>query len=390
MKPREFVSEDKFRRLSSKERVCRAMNLEEPDLVPIYITVTPQLAALLGQELGIESYTIADSPLSQNRISFHELLVQFGNDVVGIGACSPTDNPTRNLGGGLMTNEWRVKYREVGYYTEMVEHPLAGAEKVADVERFPFPDPLAKGRFTLAEEVTERFGEQYAVCGDLECTIFEASWYLTGFEKFLMDLTLEKDYVFELMNRVQQYSIGVGKEMIRLGADIIWLGDDIGTQRGMLLSPEMWRKHFKNRMRNTIEAFRSVKPDIKVAYHCCGSYFPIIPDLIEIGVDVLNALQPTARDMELSRLKDLFGHKVSFFGGMDTQEILPFGTLQEVEKEVKRVISAAAKGGGFILAGAHNIQPDVSVEKLIRIFEVARRYGRYPLPIPSEILSKKC
>jgi uroporphyrinogen decarboxylase len=333
----------------------------------------------LSAQLGIESYTIADSPLSQNRISYHELLLRAGNDAVGIGACSPADCPTREIGGGIMTNEWQVKYREVGYYTEMVEHPLAGAETVADVECFSFPDPEAKGRFSLAEKVVQQYGEQYAVFGDLECTIFEAAWYLTGFEKFLMDLALEKDYVSVLLDRIQQYSIDVGKELIRLGADVIWLGDDMGTQQGLLLSLEMWRKHFKERMRTIIKALRSDKPDIKIAYHCCGSYFSLIPELIEIGIDILNALQPTAKDMDLGRLKDRFGEQAAFFGGMDTQNVLPFGTLSEVEKEVKRVISASASGGGLILAGAHNIQPDVSVEKLLRIFEVAGQYGRYPI-----------
>ncbi len=107
--------------------------------------------------------------------------------------------------------------------------------------------------------------------------------------------------------------------------------------------------------------------------------YQFIPELIEIGVDILNALQPNARDMELSRLKALHGERAAFFGGLDTQGIIPFGSLLDVETEVKRVIDAAAKGGGLILAGAHNIQPDVSIEKLTRIFTFAKQYGAYPL-----------
>jgi uroporphyrinogen decarboxylase len=179
------------------------------------------------------------------------------------------------------------------------------------------------------------------------------------------------------MDKVMHYSIEVGKELIRIGADIVWLGDDMGTQQGMLLSPEMWRRHLKERMRKVITSLKDVNPGVKIAYHSCGSYSPIIPELIEIGVDILNALQPNARDMDLSRLKAQYGKTVSFFGGLDTQAIIPFGSLQDVEGEIKRVIRAAAKGGGLILAGAHNIQPDVSTEKMIRIFEFARRYGAY-------------
>jgi uroporphyrinogen decarboxylase len=348
--------------------------------VPVFITITPQLAERLRRALGMQRYTLADSPLSQNRISYHELLLELGNDIVGIGACSPDGCPTRELESGILTNEWRVKYRPTGYYAEMVEHPLARAESVSDVESFPFPDPLAPGRFSLARRVAERFGGRYAVCGDLECTIFEASWYLTGLEKFLVDLTLEKEYVFALMDRIASYSIGVGRELIRLGADMIWLGDDLGTQQGLILSPELWRRHLKERLRQVIRALKSARPDIVIAYHSCGSYYALIPELIEIGVEVLNALQPTAKGMDLRRLKGEFGDRAAFFGGLDTQGVLPFGSIPEVEAEVRRVIDSAGRGGGLILAGAHNIQPDVSVDKLRRVFEVARGYGRYPLP----------
>jgi uroporphyrinogen decarboxylase len=366
---------------SSRQRVLKAVNREEPDRVPLFVTITPQVAQRLSRHLRIPEYTEADSPLSQNRISYHELLVELGNDVVGIGACSPDASATRELGSGILTNEWGVKYKTAGYYNEMLEHPLSEAEETSDVENYPFPDPNAPGRFRLAREVVQRYGERYAICGDAECTLFEGSWYLTGFEKFLIDLTLEKEYVFALMDKMMKYSIEVGKQLIAIGADIIWLGDDMGTQKGMLLSPEMWRKHLKGRLRKIIQSLKAANPLVKIAYHSCGSYYAIIPELIEIGVDILNALQPNARDMELSRLKALHGKQAAFFGGLDTQGIIPFGSLRDVENEVKRVIDAAAQGGGLILAGAHNIQPDVSIEKLTRIFTFTKHYGVYP-PAP--------
>jgi uroporphyrinogen decarboxylase len=261
----------------------------------------------------------------------------------------------------------------------MLEHPLARAERVADVESFEFPDPHAKGRFRLAKEVAERYGESHAICGDAECTVFEGSWYLTGFEKFLVDLSLEKDYVFALMDRMMRFSIEIGRQLVAIGADIIWLGDDVGTQNGMLLSPDLWRKHLKDRLSTVIRSLKDGNPRVMIAYHCCGSYAPIIPELVEIGVDILNALQPTARDMDLPRLKRLYGERVAFFGGMDIQSVIPFGTVQDVEGEVRRVIDAAGKGGGLILAGAHNFQPDVSVEKIVSVFETCRQYGKYPV-----------
>lgn len=363
--------------LSPKERVLKAISFQEPDRVPIFITITPQVAEKLSQFLGISDYTHPDSPLAENRISYTELLVQLGNDIVGIAACAPTSSPTREIQKDILINEWQIKFRKTDLYAEMIEHPLAHAETVADIEAFEFPDPLAEGRFDHAKSMVAKYGNQYAICGDAETTILEVSWYLVGMEKFFMDFAMQKDYVFALMDRVMAYSLGVAKELIRLGADIIWLGDDVGTQKGMMISPTMWRAVFKERMRYVIRELKRLNPEIKIAYHCCGSYFPIMGDLLEIGVDILNALQPTAANMDLKTIKDTFGSQASLFGGLDTQGAIPFGTLADVEREVRRVITAAAHGGGYILAGAHNIQPDTSVEKVVKLFEFAKKFGTY-------------
>jgi uroporphyrinogen decarboxylase len=365
--------------LSPKERVLKTINLEEPDRVPLFITITPQVAEKLSQVLEIPRYTHPDSPLSENRISYTELLLKLGNDIVGIGACSPKHNPTREIGDGIYTNEWKIKYKKIGYYLEMIEHPLRHAETISDVESYDFPEPLAEGRFDHAKKMVDKYAKQYAICGDAETTIFESSWYLVGMEKFLIDLSMKKAYVFTLIDRIMEYSIGVAKALIKLGADIIWLGDDFGTQDGMMISPQMWREIFKERMRFVIAQLKNENPDIKIAYHCCGSYFPIMPDLVEIGIDIFNALQPKAKDMNLKKIKNTFGTKVSLFGGIDIQEVLPFGSLPDIEREVKRVTREAAAGGGYILAGAHNIQPDTSAEKVEKLFEFAKKHGRYPI-----------
>ena len=133
----------------------------------------------------------------------------------------------------------------------------------------------------------------------------------------------------------------------------------------------------KERVLKTLNCYEN--PNIKIAYHCCGSYFPIMQDLLEIGIDICNALQPKAKNMDLKKIKGAFGTKVSLFGGIDIQEVLPFGSLSDIEHEVRRVTREAAAGGGYILAGAHNIQPDTSVEKVKKLFEFAKKYGRYPL-----------
>jgi len=364
---------------TSKERVLTAINLKEPDRVPIYITITPQVAEKLSEYLGIKNYTHPDSPLAENRISYSELLVPLGNDVVGIGAQAPHNHPTVEIEDGIYMDEWKIKYRKSNYYTEMIEHPLASVESVSEINDFEFPDPLAPGRFDTAKKMVEKYGEKYAICGDAETTIFEVSWYLVGMEKFFIDMAMKKPYIFALMDHVMNYSIGVAKELIKLGADIIWLGDDFGAQQGMIISPDLWRDVFKERMKYVIDELKKENPNIKIAYHSCGSYFPIMGDLIEVGVDILNALQPAAKDMNTKVIKDAFGSRASLFGGIDIQGVVPFGSIEDLEAEVKRVIADAADGGGYILAGAHNLQPDTSVEKVIKLFEFAKKYGRYPI-----------
>ncbi|MBA7573641.1 hypothetical protein ES708_15439 [subsurface metagenome] len=168
--------------------------------MPLYITITPQVAEVLSCHLGFDSYTHADSPLSENRISFTEPLLKLGNDIVGIGACSPIDNPIREVESGILTDEWQVKYRSICYYSEMIEYPLAKATTIADIEKFNFPDPSAKGRFDLARQMVEKHGDRYAICGDLECTIFEGAWHLVGMDKLLIDLCLKKDYTSTLLD----------------------------------------------------------------------------------------------------------------------------------------------------------------------------------------------
>ncbi len=367
--------------MTSKERVNIALSMQEPDRVPIFVTIVEPLAESLSKQLGIPVFTVADSPVSKDRISYPELLVPLGNDVVAIGACAPDAAPTREVAPGVTEDEWQIKYRRIGFYSEMVEHPLSHVTTRREVARYSFPDPTASGRYRLARSVASRHAQQFALCGDLECTILEGAWHLVGFEKFIVDLYEERDYVFGLMDRMAEYSIGVGRELLNIGVDLLWLGDDVGMQSGMMLDPAVWRRHVKDRLAGVIADLKGVQPTVKIAYHSCGSYEPIIPDLIEIGVDVLNALQPTAKDMELAPLKRRYGREVCFFGGVDTQAALPFGTLDDVEKEVRRVLVEGGIGGGLILAGAHNLQPDVSVEKVLKVFETAREHGEYPISI---------
>lgn len=364
-------------KVNSRERFLTVLNFKEPDRVPVFASLTPQIAEKLGKKMGLP-YQPEDSMLS-TRNSHTEILLELGNDAICVAACRDEKYPTRKLPDGNYLDEWGIIYKEVGLYTEAVSRPLAKVKSLDDLDKYQLPDPLAKGRWELAEKMIAKYQNYYAIIGDLEASIFEVAWNLVGLEKFLMDLAMEELYVGELLDRIMNYSIVCGKKMIDLGADLIWTGDDFGTQKGMMIAPQMWREVFKPRLHKLFDAFKKHNPKVKIAYHSCGSIVPIIEDLIEIGLDFLNPIQPAAVGMDLALFKRIYGGRLGFFGGVDVQGALPRGTVTDVHEEVKKRINAAARGGGFIIAPAHNIQPDTPLENVEAFFSAIKEYGRYPI-----------
>lgn len=351
-----------------RTRVLTTLDHRPPDRTPVFVTLTPQVAERLADATGVPHEPPIDSLLS-TRISHARLLTHLGNDAVGIAACAPPDALTRVEDDGTLVNEWGMRFRSVGLYDEFSEFPLAHATTVKDVESYSLLDPLARGRYDAAEAAVREFGASHVVFGDLECSMFETAWYLVGFEKLLSDMATNEAYVSALLDRLVDLSTRTGLELIRRGADVIWAGDDFGTQAGMLMSPVMWRRVFKPRIRAMFEAFRDEKPEIKLAWHSCGSIVPIIPDFIEIGLDILNPIQPRAKGMEPHFLKREYGRDLVFFGGLDIQELLPRGTVPEVKNEVRRLVDILGEGGGYILAPAHNVQDDTPTENILAVFD---------------------
>lgn len=358
-----------------KERFIKAARREVTDRVPVFANLTPQVAEILGKKFNLP-YGIEDSFLS-TRISHVEILNFLGNDAVGVGACRQKDRPTVDIGDGKSKDEWGMIYKKVGIYDEIVERPLANANSPEDIEKFSMPDPLDEARYEVAKRNIEKYSKEYAIVGDLEATIFELAWNLVGMEKFLMDMYCDEDYITVLLDKISDYNQIVGLKLIEMGSDMIWMGDDLGTQTGMMISANLYRRTIKPRQARIIKAFRSAKPDILIAYHSCGSILPIIEDLIEIGVDVLNPIQPLATGMNLAELKIKYGDRVAFFGTIDVQDVLPNGTVDDVRQEVQLRIKQGGKNSGLILAPAHNIQPDTPTENIIAMYDAIREFGKY-------------
>ncbi len=357
--------------MNERERFVKTLNREQTDRPPLFANFTPQVAEKMSKALGVPYEEPLDSLLS-TRISHTKLLLKLGNDAVGIAACAPDDAPTTTNEKGIITNEWGMKFISKGLYNEFVDYPLAHAQTKEDIDNYPFPDPFGPGRFDEAKKAVARYGKDYGIIADLETSIFETAWYLTGMEKFFMDLMMEPPYLEPLLDKIMYINTETGKELIRLGADLIWCGDDFGSQQGLIMDIETWRRHFKPRMKKMFEAFREINPDIKIAWHSCGSVWDLIPDFIDLGLDFLNPLQPLAAKMEPQALADNFGDSIGFFGGICVQDLLPNGTPEQIRAEVKRRAEILGKQGAYIIAPAHNIQDDTSVENIRALFDAVK------------------
>lgn len=345
--------------MNSKERVKIALSHREPDCVPRFATYVPEI----------------DRKLKQIHGSRDELGVLMGNDmiktVVGMETSFHASNEPE------YTCKWDLRWRNVknytGEYTEIIGRPLSGDD--SKLNSYNIPDPLEDSQYDHVRQMVAKYGMDKWIIGSCQCSIFEASWYLRGLDEFMVDLLINKDYANALMDKVMQFPLKAGLKMIDLGVDMIWMGDDVSTQRNMMISPEVWREYLKPRYAYVFSEFKKRNKHIKIAYHSCGNCEAIIDEMAEIGLDVLNPIQPAA--MEPTMIKKKYGGKLTLFGGMDVQQILPFGTADEVKREVKRLIEGCGKGGGYILSPAHHIQSDTSIENINAFYEAARKYGRY-------------
>ena len=365
--------------MNSKERVITALRRTgTPDRVPIQFDLCRSLLDKFGEMYNIPvRYTTSYFEDVTYRISGNELRTAMGSDCVIVGGSLPTGYTHRTTEDGCIVNEFGMKMRQGPLYMEVVEPPLAGTSSEADIMTHPFPDPYADGRMDDARSYTEKYKDVYFIVGDLELTIFEMSWHLVGLEKFMMDMAMGEAYVGALLDRVMEFSIAIGKQLVALGVDGIWVGDDFGAQNGMMISPNMWRQTFKPRHAEVFQELQTANPELIIMYHTDGAVSPILEDLIEIGVDVFNPVQPNVPGHEPEVLKSQLGDRLSFWGAIDQQHLLPTGTPEEIEADVAEKIRVLGAGGGYMCAPAHIIQSDTSMVNVEAFLAAAKTHGVY-------------
>jgi uroporphyrinogen decarboxylase len=268
-------------------------------------------------------------------------------------------------GDGVYTDEWGVTWRPVPYatpfgpgrYTEMVQHPLA---EDGAISGYHAPDPNRPELYADAQWTLDRFKDEFWITGVTVTTIWETAWALRGYDRLLSDLVTAPELAEAILDIPYRYHLAAARRLVEMGVDMIWIGDDVGSQRAMLISPAHWRRFLKPRMAGFIAALKAANPRVKVAYHSDGVVWPILPDLIEIGLDILNPVQPAC--MDPAELKARYGEQLCFWGSIDEQQTLPFGTAEEVRGEVLERLRTIGRGGGLIIGPTHHVQLDTPME----------------------------
>ena len=365
--------------MNARERVMRALRREGlPDRVPLQFDLCRSLLEAFGARHGIPvHYTTSYYEDVTYRISANELRTAMGSDCVVVGGSLPSGYSHLKTEDGCVVNEFGMKMRQGPLYMEVIEAPLANVSSVDEVRRFPFPDPLAAGRYDGAEADIARFKDDYFIIGDLELTMFEMAWHMVGMAKFMMDMSLGEPYVGALLDRVLEFSVGVGKRLVELGVDGVWTGDDFGSQTGMMISPRMWREIFKPRFAELFGELKAANPDVLITYHSDGAIAPILEDLVEIGMNVFNPVQPNVPGHEPKALKARLGDRLSFWGAIDQQHLLPNGTPDEIERDVVQKIEVLGAGGGYMCSPAHIIQADTSIDNVEAFIRAVKTHGVY-------------
>jgi uroporphyrinogen decarboxylase len=383
---------------TSFERVKTSLNHQEPDRVPfdlggsILTGMHEKAYRRLRDHLGLPQVEIEIEDNKQQLALIHEdVKDRLKVDVYGVNPGHPSLFKAKDWsedGYDKSLDEWGIEWwmpQVGGFYFDMRRHPLTDIEDVKDLAGYPFPDPLDPDRYKgMADKADEYINKKKVatILGRNAPGIFEISLWLRGFENYYSDMVLNEPLAEALLDIVCEIKMKYWERALKLvGQNVMMVSeaDDLCSQNGLLVSPEMYRKFIKPRHTRLFAHIKKCAAvDVKIFYHCCGAVAPVIGDLIESGIDVLNPVQVSAKGMDTRELKRQFGKDITFYGGgVDTQRILPLGSPQEVRDEVKRRIDDLAPGGGFVFNTVHNVQADVPPENYMAMWDALQEFGVY-------------
>ncbi|HML20554.1 MAG TPA: uroporphyrinogen decarboxylase family protein [Aggregatilinea sp.] len=383
--------------MNSRERILTTLNHQEPDRVPLdlgSVQVTGIHAVAyraLREALALppEEIALCDT-IQQLAAPSEDLLERLGVDTRGLFPLNSHNwNVVEEEAGEywMYHDEWGITHRRPypdGLYYSILDVPLPGPEvTAADIERLPWPDMADPRRIDGLRERAEaqRAAGRAVVIKDPFAGIFEMAQRIVGMQELLMMMATDPVPAEALFDKMIELKLAFWEMALpRLGdvVDVVTYADDYGTQQSQLISPRMFRQMLKPRIQMLFSRIKTLAPHTRQFFHSCGNVRPIIPDYIEIGAEILNPIHVRAAGMEPVALKRDFGSSIVFWGGgVDTQEVLPYGTPEQVKDDVRRNIEALAPGGGYVFTTVHNIQADAPAANLVALYEAFSEYGAY-------------
>ena len=281
----------------------------------------------------------------------------------------------KNFAPGTVIDPWGVAHEPgsaAAYHMTRMHHPMEAFDSVEQIQSYPFPVLCTEELALQAEEVRQLHAQDKPTIGSVGCTVWENAWYMRGMENLMCDMMNEDPMAEVLLDKVTQSAVTRAVSFAKAGVDCLFLGDDVGMQRTIMMSEGLYNEWLKPRLKQVIDAVKAVNPNILIFYHSCGYIKELIPYLIEAGVEVLDPVQPECMDFQ--ELHALYGGQLSFHGSIGTQTTMPFGTPEEVRRKVFENLDIAGKQGGLYVKPSHVLEPEVPVENVIAYIQACLDY----------------
>ncbi len=384
--------------MNSRERVLATLQHREPDHVPFDLGGAPNAGIHINAYRNLLQHWREDKQVVTEDIIFQKALidedilqrlkVDFRGLDFGVFASAKLLGELREEGEYFFfIDDWGIKWvkpKIKGLYYDMRQHPLPGRINAAEVDTLNLPKLPSHDEIDVFKKKAKIYRERglVVVLAGPDGGVLEHAYGIRGHEDFMIDMVSQPNLAKRLLDKFLTYKLQYWELMLQEMSnlvDVVAEGDDVGTQERLMISPKLYRGMIKPLHRELFRCIRkNAKGSIFTLFHSCGAIKELIPDLIEIGVDILNPVQVSATGMDTKQLKREFGQDLTFWGGgVDTQHILPSGTTEEVREEVKRRIDDLAPGGGFVFSAVHNIQADVPPENIMAMWETLQEYGKY-------------
>lgn len=351
--------------MTNRENFFSLIRRQGYERVPVEFVLCPHLQERCREELGAEDYEayfgfpwrrVEDLRLQDTDT---EKFLKYYKKPLAEGA----DIDVWGVGHEKSPNSMHMTY---------MRHPLEDMETLEEIQNYPYPDYAHADGSHQPEQVKKIKEQDLIALGDMQMTIWECAWYMRSMEEMFCDMMDEDEIAEFLLDKVTELSMLRAVSYAKAGVDVLYLGDDIGTQNSIMMSEELYCRWIQPRLKKIIDAVKAINPEILIFYHSCGFIEPMIPHLIEAGIDVLNPIQSECMDFE--EIYHKFGDRISFHGTIGTQTVMPYGTPEEVKQAVWKNLDIVGSKGGLMVTPTHMLEPEVPIENILAYAEACRTY----------------